>query len=80
MSLRSIRDYCIEYLKKEDIKKDLKEIIKPIISGFYNEFYIYIWLLCFYIVFFILVVLANLVLLVQLLKRNNLYVNENIFR
>jgi hypothetical protein len=80
MSLKNIRDYCIEYLKKEDIKKDLKEIIKPIVTSIYNEIYIYIWLLCFYNVFFIFIVLANLILLIKLLKQNKLYNSENIFR
>jgi len=36
MSFKTIRDTCIEYLNKEDIKHDLKEILKPIVSTVYN--------------------------------------------
>ena len=70
MSFKTIRDTCIEYLNKEDTKHDLKEIMKPIVSTIYNEIYIYIWLICFYNVVFILIVLANFILLVRMLKKN----------
>jgi hypothetical protein len=71
MSFKSIRDTCIEYLNKEDIKRDLKEIIKPIVSTIYNEIYIYILLICFYNVVFISIVLANFILLLRVLTPNN---------
>ena len=70
MSFKIIRDTCIEYLNKEDIKHDLKEILKPIVSTIYNEIYIYIWLICFYNVVFIFIVLANFILLVRILRNN----------
>jgi hypothetical protein len=70
MSFKNIRDTCIEYLNKEDIKHDLKEILKPIVSTIYNEIYIYIWLICFYNVVFIFIVLANFILLVRVLRKN----------
>jgi hypothetical protein len=75
MSFKTIRDTCIEYLNKEDIKHDLKEILKPIASTIYNEIYIYIWLICFYNVVFIFIVLANFILLMRVL-RNNIPVPE----
>ena len=71
MSFKSIRDTCIEYLNKEDIKRDLKEIIKPIVSTIYNEIYIYILLICFYNVVFIFIVLANFILLIRVLRPNS---------
>lgn len=71
MSLKSIRDTCIEYLNKEDIKRDLKEIIKPIVSTIYNEIYIYILFICFYNVVFIFIVLANFILLLRVLRPNS---------
>jgi len=70
MSLKNIRDICIEYLKKDDIKQDIKEILKPIVATIYNEIYIYIWLICFYNVVFIFIVLANFILLVRFLRKN----------
>ena len=76
MSFKNIRDTCIEYLNKEDIKHDLKEILKPIVSTIYNEIYIYVWLICFYNVVFILIVLANFILLLRLLKKNTLTVEK----
>jgi hypothetical protein len=71
MSFKSIRNTCIEYLNKEDIKRDLKEIIKPIVSTIYNEIYIYILLICFYNVVFIFIVLANFILLLRVLSNSN---------
>jgi hypothetical protein len=70
MSLKIIRDTCIEYLNKEDIKHDVKEILRSIVCAIYNEIYIYIWLICFYNVVFICIVLANFILLIRLLKIN----------
>jgi len=78
MPLKNIRESCIEFFQKEDIKRDVKEIIKPIVNIIYNEIYIYIWFLCFYHVFFIFLVLANLFLLLQLLRKNNIYSYEKI--
>jgi hypothetical protein len=72
MSLKNIRDICIEYFKKDDIKQDIKEILKPIASTIYNEIYIYIWLICFYNVVFIFIVLANFIILVRFLRKNNI--------
>jgi hypothetical protein len=76
MSLKSIRDICIEYFKKDDIKQDLKEILKPIVATIYNEIYIYIWLICFYNVIFIFIVLANFILLVRFIRKNNIMNGE----
>ena len=76
MSLKNIRDICIEYFKKDDIKQDIKEILKPIVATIYNEIYIYIWLICFYNVVFIFIVLANFILLVRFLRKNNISTGE----
>ena len=72
MSLKNILDICIEYFKKDDIKQDIKEILKPVAATIYNEIYIYIWLICFYNVVFIFIVLANFILLVRFLRKNNI--------
>jgi hypothetical protein len=69
--MKNIRETCIEFLQNEDIKKDVKAIIRPIVGIMYNEMYPYLWLLCIYNVFLIFIILANLVLLLRLLKKTN---------
>ena len=67
--MKNIRDTCIEFFKNEDIRKDVKEMVKPIVQIVYNELYLYIWFICFYNVFLIFIILANLFLLLKLLRR-----------
>lgn len=69
--MKSIRDSCIELLESEDTRKNLKEIVKPISNMIYNELYPYIWLLCIYIVVVTFIILANLILLIRTLMRND---------
>ena len=63
MTTSTIRDSCIEFFQKEEIKHYVKEILRPIVQIIYNEVYPYIWLICFYSVFLIFLTLANLGLL-----------------
>jgi hypothetical protein len=67
--MKNIRDTCIEFFKNEDIRKDVKEMVKPIVQIVYNELYLYIWFICFYNVFLIFIILANLFLLLKLLRK-----------
>jgi hypothetical protein len=76
MSLKTLRDTCIEYLNKDNIKTDLKNMMKPVVEIIYNEIYIYILLICVYNVIFIFIVLANFILLIKLLKKNNMHYSE----
>ena len=63
MPTSAIRDSCIEFFQKEDIKRYLKEILRPIVHIIYNEVYPYIWFICIYNVFLIFLTLANFMLL-----------------
>jgi hypothetical protein len=63
MTTSIIRDTCIEFFQKEEIKRCVKEIIRPIVHIIYNEIYPYIWFICMYNVFLIFLTLANLILL-----------------
>jgi len=63
MTTSIIRDTCIEFFQKEEIKRCVKEIIRPIVLIIYNEIYPYIWFICMYNVFLIFLTLANLILL-----------------
>jgi hypothetical protein len=74
--MKNIREKCIEFLNSEDIRKEIKEVVKPLGTMIYNEVYIYLWMICFYNIFLIFLVLANLILLVALLKRNR-YFSKN---
>ena len=68
-AMKNIRDSCVEFLQNEDIRKNVKDIIKPIVQIIYNEIYIYIWFICFYNVLLIFTILANLYLLIILLRK-----------
>jgi len=74
--MKNIREKCLEFLNSEDIRKEIKEVVKPLGTMIYNEVYIYLWMICFYNIFLIFLVLANLILLVALLKRNR-YFSKN---
>jgi hypothetical protein len=75
--MKNIREKCIEFFNSEDIRKDIKEVIKPLGIMIYNEIYIYLWLICFYNVFLIFIILANLILLLTLLRRNKYFSNTD---
>ena len=69
--MKSFRDTCIDFFQNEDIKNDLTRLLKSSVNVIYNEVYIYIWFICFYNVFLIFIILANLYLLLTLLKKIN---------
>jgi hypothetical protein len=73
--MKSFRDTCIDFFQNEDIKNDLTALLKSSVNLIYNEVYIYIWFICFYNVFLIFIILANLYLLLSLLKRTNKHPN-----
>jgi hypothetical protein len=66
--MKSIRDKFITFLKNEDIRRDVKDIIKPISELIYNETYLYIWFICVYNVLLLFIILANLFILIRLMK------------
>ena len=69
--MKTFRDTCIDFFQNEDIKNDLTRLLKSSVNVIYNEIYIYIWFICFYNVFLIFIILANLYLLLTLLKKIN---------
>ena len=58
----------LKFMESSEFKKQAKDIVYPIGKMIYNEIYIYIWFICLYNVFLIFLVLANLFLLIRLLK------------
>lgn len=69
--MKSFRDTCIDFFQNEDIKNDITSLLKSSVNVIYNEVYIYIWFICFYNVFLIFIILANLYLLLTLIKKTN---------
>ena len=69
--MRIVRNTCLDFFNNNDIRRDIKDFIRPIVSIIYNEIYLYIWLLCFYNIFLILIVLANLIIIIRLMKKIN---------
>ena len=69
--MKNIKDTFIEFFKNEDTKQNIQEIIKPIVDIIYNEIYVYIWFICIYNVFLIFIILANLFLLLKLIREKN---------
>uniref|UniRef100_A0A6C0I453 Uncharacterized protein n=1 Tax=viral metagenome TaxID=1070528 RepID=A0A6C0I453_9ZZZZ len=67
--MRNIRDSCIQFFQNEDIRKEIRDIISPIVDIVYNELYVYLWVICFYNVFLFFILLANLVLILHLIKQ-----------
>ena len=70
--MKNIRDTCIDYLKKEDIKRDMRAIIQPIGILIYNEIYVYLMFICIYHVFIALVLLIILYILLRKPKWSNM--------
>jgi hypothetical protein len=71
--MKQVSDTCIQFFQNEDIRKEIRDIIKPIVHIIYGEIYIYIWVICLYSVFLFFIILANLVLLLQLLNQTKLF-------
>lgn len=70
--MKNIRDTCIDYLKKEDIKRDVRAVIQPIGILIYNELYVYLMFICIYHVFIALVLLTILYILLRKPKWSNM--------
>jgi ABC-type bacteriocin/lantibiotic exporter with double-glycine peptidase domain len=66
-------DFCSSVMENNDIKRLINNMVKHIVNVVYNEIYIYIWFICFYNVFLFFIILANLFLLLKLLKLNSIH-------
>ena len=69
--MTSLRDRCMLFFQDENIKKDLRELAKPILEMIYDELNIYVWIVLVYNIFLVFIVLANLFLLIRLLRYSN---------
>ena len=69
--MTSLRDRCMLFFQDENIKKDLRELAKPILETIYDELNVYVWIVLVYNIFLVFIVLANLFLLIRLLRYSN---------
>ena len=69
--MTSLRDRCMLFFQDENIKKDLRELAKPILDMIYDELNVYVWIVLVYNIFLVFIVLANLFLLIRLLRYSN---------
>ena len=69
--MASLRDRCMLFFQDENIKKDLRALAKPILETIYDELNVYVWIVLVYNIFLVFIVLANLFLLIRLLRYSN---------
>ena len=60
-----ISDYCLEFIKKDEVKKELKNLFKPIIIQILEEIYPYIYLSLLLVVISFFLVLGIFFMLVK---------------
>ena len=56
------------FLKNEDNRKNIKNMVHPIVEMIYNEICIYFWFFIVYVAFLLILGLANLILLINLVR------------
>lgn len=79
INMQNIKTSCIQFLGNEDARKDIKAILSPLGDIIYNELYVYLWIICIYNILLFVLILANLYLLLKVLKfiRNSkIYIYE----
>lgn len=64
-------DYCLDIIKREDVKNELKQLFKPIIQLILQEIYPYIYLSILFLLISFFLVLGIFILLL----RNN-YISQ----
>jgi hypothetical protein len=64
-------DYCLDIIKREDVKNELKQLFKPVIQLILQELYPYIYLSVLFLLISFFLVLGIFILLL----RNN-YISQ----
>ena len=65
-------DSMFDLFQSNDVQCQIKQAVYPIGNMIYNELYLYIWFICIYNVFLLIIDLANLFLLLRLLRLNRM--------
>ncbi len=58
-------DYCLDIIKREDVKQELKHIFKPIIQLILQEIYPYIYLSVLFLLISFFLILGIFILLLR---------------
>jgi hypothetical protein len=72
----SIADYCINFLKSEEIKKEMTNIINPIMDYFLKQIHMYLYFFLFFIFISFILHLGVLFLLIKYNIRLKKYYNK----
>ena len=60
-----------EWINSEEVQKHFKKASGVVVSAVYNEVYLYLWFICIYNIFLLIVVVANMYLLMRLIRVSN---------
>ena len=63
-----VYDYCLDFIKKDEVKKELKNLFKPIVSLILEEIYPYIYLSLLLVVISFFLVLGIFIMLIKSYK------------
>jgi len=64
----TIAEYCLEFIKRDEVKQELKNLFKPIIKLILEEIYPYIYLSLLLVIISFFLVLGIFILLLRTKK------------
>ena len=67
----AVIEYCIDFIKRDEVKQEIKNIFKPIISVLLQEIYPYIYLSLLLVVISFFLVLGIFILMLRTTKSSN---------
>ena len=67
----AVIEYCIDFIKRDEVKQEIKNIFKPIISVLLQEIYPYIYLSLLLVVISFFLVLGIFILMSRTTKSSN---------
>ena len=67
----AVIEYCIDFIKRDEVKQEIKNLFKPIISLLLQEIYPYIYLSLLLVVISFFLVLGIFILLLRTSKNVN---------
>ena len=63
-----VYDYCLDFIKKDEVKKELKNLFKPIVNLILEEIYPYIYLSLLLVIISFFLVLGIFIMLIKIYK------------
>jgi hypothetical protein len=68
----SLMKQCLDLLKTDDVRNEIKVIFSPVTDLILYEIYPYIYIIIFLVFLIFVLILANLIILVTLLRNKNM--------